>query len=68
MSNLAIGGPGEVLEPGAVVMEIIPANVPLVFYAKLPVQYIEDVSVGQKSLITPSTTTARNQKTYTRRY
>lgn len=62
VSNLAIGGPGEVLEPGAVVMEIIPANKPLVFYAKLPVQYIEDVSVGQKSLITPSTTNARNQK------
>lgn len=62
ISNLAIGGPGEVLEPGAAVMEIIPSNKPLVFYAKLPVQYIEDVSVGQKSLITPSTTTARNQK------
>ena len=46
----------------AIVMEIIPADKPLVFYAKLPVQYIEDVSVGQKSLITPSTTNARNQK------
>ena len=43
-------------------MEIIPTDKPLVFYAKLPVQYAEDVSVGQKSLITPSTTTARNQK------
>ena len=62
VSNLAVGGPGEVLDPGAVVMEIIPSNKPLVFYAKLPVQYAEDVSVGQKSLITPSTTTARNQK------
>jgi membrane fusion protein, adhesin transport system len=62
VSKLAVGGPGEVLDPGAVVMEIIPSNKPLVFYAKLPVQYAEDVSVGQKSLITPSTTTARNQK------
>lgn len=62
ISSQAISGSGQVLKPGEVVMEIIPDNKPLVFYAKVSVQYIDDISLGQKTLVTPSTADTRSQK------
>ena len=62
ISSQAISGSGQVLKPGEVVMEIIPDNKPLVFYAKVSVQYIDDISLGQRTLVTPSTADTRSQK------
>lgn len=62
ISSQTISGSGQVLKPGEIVMEIIPDNKPLVFYAKVSVQYIDDISLGQKTLVTPSTADTRSQK------
>ncbi|MDC1118846.1 HlyD family type I secretion periplasmic adaptor subunit [Alphaproteobacteria bacterium] len=62
ISSQKISGSGQVLKPGEIVMEIIPDNKPLVFYAKVSVQYIDDISLGQKTLVTPSTADTRSQK------
>ena len=53
---------GAVFKPGETILEILPSNQPLVFYAELPVQYVDEVSLGQLSLITLSTLDTRNQK------
>ena len=62
ISSQTISGSGQVLKPGEIVMEIIPDNKPLVFYAKVSVQYIDDISLGQKTLVTPSTVDTRSQE------
>ena len=64
ISNLYSSNQGQIFRPGETILEIIPRNQPLVFYAKLPVQYIDEVQVGQQTLITLSTLDSRSQKPF----
>ena len=62
VSKMEAENNGAVFKPGETILEILPSNQPLVFYAELPVQYVDEVSLGQLSLITLSTLDTRNQK------
>ena len=64
ISNLYSSNQGQIFRPGETILEIIPKDQPLVFYAKLPVQYIDEVQVGQQTLITLSTLDSRSQKPF----
>ena len=61
LSKLMAENTGQVLSQGDTLAEIIPANIPLVFYGKIPVQHIDEVKVGQKSKVLPSTFDSRTQ-------
>ena len=62
VSKMEVENNGAVFKPGETILEILPSNRPLVFYAELPVQYVDEVNLGQLSLITLSTLDTRNQK------
>ena len=47
---------------GDTIAEIITDGTPLVFFAKLPVQFIADIRLGQDAKVTPSTFDTRTQK------
>ena len=64
ISNLYATNQGQFFRPGETILEIIPSEQPLVFYAKLPVQYIDEVQIGQKTLIVLSTLDTRSQKPF----
>ena len=65
ISNLYATNQGQFFRPGETILEIIPSEQPLVFYAKLPVQYIDEVQIDQKTLINLSTLDTRSQKPFT---
>ena len=65
ISNLYASNQGQIFRPGETILEIIPKDQPLVFYAKLPVQYIDEVQINQQTLITLSTLDSRSQKPFT---
>lgn len=65
ISNLYASNQGQIFRPGETILEIIPRDQPLVFYAKLPVQYIDEVQVNQQTLINLSTLDSRSQKPIT---
>lgn len=64
ISNLYASNQGQIFRPGETILEIIPSNQPLVFYAKLPVQYIDEVQIGQETLVVLSTLDSRSQKPF----
>ena len=64
ISNLYSSNQGQIFRPGDTILDIIPKDQPLVFYAKLPVQYIDEVQVNQQTLITLSTLDSRSQKPF----
>ena len=61
LSKLMAENTGQVLSQGDILAEIIPANIPLVFYGKIPVQHIDEVKIGQRSKVLPSTFDTRTQ-------
>ena len=62
ISKLNASYVGQFFKQGDNLLEIIPEDRPMVFYAKLPVQYIDELQLDQKALITLSTFDARTQK------
>lgn len=62
LSKLMAENVGQVLSQGDILAEIIPANIPLVFYGKIPVQHIDEVKIGQSSKVLPSTFDTRTQE------
>lgn len=58
LSNLNIG---QIFKPGEKLAEIIPEDMPLVFYAKLPVQFVDEVYIGQETNLLLSTGDVRKQ-------
>lgn len=62
LSSVKVDNPGQVFSAGDIIAEIIPDETPLVFFAKLPVQFVADVHLGQKAKVTPSTFDPRTQK------
>ena len=62
ISKLNASYVGQFFKQGDNLLEIIPEDRPMVFYAKLPVQYIDELKLNQKALITLSTFDARTQK------
>ena len=61
ISNLQADNPGQIFRPGDTLAEIIPSNMPLVFYARLPVQYVTEIDMNALAKITPSTLDNRKQ-------
>lgn len=61
ISILNAENPGQVFRPGDTLAEIIPVETPLVFYGKLPVQYVTEIDVGASAKIVPSTLDSRNK-------
>ena len=61
ISNLQADNAGQVFRPGDTLAEIIPIDMPLVFYAKLPVQYVNEIILDASAKITPSTLDTRKQ-------
>jgi HlyD family type I secretion membrane fusion protein len=59
ISVLNAENPGQVFGPGDTLVELIPESTPLVFYGKLPIQYIKEVDVGLDAKVTPSTLDSR---------
>ena len=62
ISSMKVDNPGQVFSAGDIIAEIITDGTPLVFFAKLPVQYIADIHVGQDAKVTPSTFDTRTQR------
>jgi len=62
LSSMKVDNPGQVFSAGDTIAEIIPDETPLVFYAKLPVQFVADVHLGQQAKVIPSTFDARTQR------
>jgi len=62
LSSMKVDNPGQVFSAGDTIAEIIPDETPLVFYAKLPVQFVADVHLGQHAKVIPSTFDARTQR------
>ncbi|MDC0563834.1 HlyD family secretion protein [Alphaproteobacteria bacterium] len=62
LSKLMAENTGQVFSQGDTLAEIIPANIPLVFYGKIPVQHIDEIKLGQVSKVLPSTFDSRTQK------
>ena len=62
VSSLFAKNEGQIFKPGETVFEVIPSGTPLVLYGRLPLQYITDVKVGLPVLISPSTSSSRNDK------
>ena len=54
ISNVGAENAGQILSVGTTVAEIIPENTPFVFYGELPVQHINDVTLGQNVILTLS--------------
>lgn len=54
VSHVGAENAGQILSVGTTVAEIIPESTPFVFYGELPVQHINDVSIGQEVLLTLS--------------
>ena len=59
ISKLTFTNVGEIASSGTTLMEIIPEDQPIVFYAEVPVDAIVDVEVGQLAKVTLSTMDAR---------
>ena len=55
ISSMKVDNPGQVFSAGDTIAEIITDGTPLVFFAKLPVQFIADIHLGQDAKVTPST-------------
>ena len=62
VSSLFAKNEGQIFKPGETVFEVIPSGTPLVLYGRLPLQYITDVKEGLPVLISPSTSSSRNDK------
>lgn len=62
ISSMKVDNPGQVFSAGDIIAEIIPDGTPLVFFARLPVQFIADIHVGQDAKVTPSTFDTRTKK------
>lgn len=59
ISRIFVENIGSVTAEGTKLLEIIPSEAPIVFYAKIPVASITDVHVGQEAKITLSTMDTR---------
>ena len=62
ISSMYVDNPGQVFSAGDTIAEIITDGTPLVFFAKLPVQFIADIHMGQDAKVTPSTFDTRTQR------
>ena len=62
IGRLHVNNFGEVLTPGALVAEIIPDGVPIVFYGRLRESDLPDVAVGQRARVTLSFMDTRTEK------
>ena len=62
ISSMRVDNPGQVFSAGDTIAEIITDGTPLVFFAKLPVQFIADIHLGQDAKVTPSTFDTRTQR------
>ena len=60
ISRIFVDNIGSVTAEGSKLLEIIPSETPIVFYAKIPVASITDVHLGQDAKITLSTMDSRN--------
>lgn len=60
VSRLAFNFSGEIVKSGETVAEIIPEGTPMVFYARVPVESVDEVFQGQKVKITLSTMSSKN--------
>ena len=62
IGRLYVNNLGEVLTPGALVAEIIPEDVPVVFYGRLREIDLPDVSAGQRARVSLSFMDTRTEK------
>ena len=62
ISKLTFTNVGEIASSGTTLMEIIPEDQPIVFYAQVPVDAVVDVEVGQLAKVTLSTMDARYEE------
>ena len=62
ISKLTFTNVGEIASSGTTLMEIIPEDQPIVFYAQVPVDAGVDVEVGQLAKVTLSTMDARYEE------
>ena len=62
ISVLNVENIGQILTPGEIVAEIIPSDMPLVFYADVPDRYISEIRLGMPATILPSTFDTRAEK------
>ena len=62
VSKLTVNYSGEIVGAGDTVVEIIPHETPLVFYAEIPVSNIDDVKAGQLAKVTLSNMSTRESE------
>ena len=62
IGRLYVNNFGEVLTPGALVAEVIPEGVPIVFYGRLRESDLPDVSIGQRARVTLSFMDTRSEQ------
>jgi HlyD family type I secretion membrane fusion protein len=60
ISRFVIGSLGQYVNSGETVAEIVPQNVPLMLYARIPPEHISRVMTGQKALVTLDNMDTRN--------
>jgi HlyD family type I secretion membrane fusion protein len=60
VSRIAFNFSGEIVKSGETVAEIIPEDTPMVFYARVPVESVDEVFQGQKVKITLSTMSSKS--------
>jgi len=62
VSKVAVNYTGEIVGAGDTVVEIIPHETPLVFYAEIPVANIDDVKAGQLAKVTLTNMSTRESE------
>ena len=62
IGRMHVNNVGEVLTPGALIAEVIPEGVPIVFYGRLQEMDLADVAAGQRARVTLSFMDTRSEK------
>ena len=60
MSRVLFENVGQVIEPGTTLVEILPSDIQNVFYVKIPVASISEVTIGQKGQVSLANMDARS--------